>query len=132
MTELLTTVVSERGFAQTLDALVAGLERRHVEVFAQVDHAANAQGAGLDLRPTTVVIFGAAKAGTPLMQAHQILGLDLPLRALVYETAEGQTCIAYREPADILARQGVSPDGFAAVAGMSDLLAAVAAEAAGG
>ncbi len=85
----------------------------------------------MDLRPTTVVIFGAAKAGTPLMQAHQTLGLDLPLRALVYETAEGRTCIAYHEPTDILAGQGVSPDGFASVAAMSALLAAVATEAAG-
>lgn len=131
MTHPLTIVVSSRGFVETLDALVAGLERRQVEVFARVDHAANARGAGLDLRPTTVVTFGAAKAGTPLMQAHQTLGLDLPLRALIYQTADGQICIAYREPADILAGQGVAPDGFPAVAGMSALLAAVTAEAAG-
>ena len=76
--------------------------------------------------------FGGAKAGTPLMRAHQTLGLDLPLRALVYETAEGQVRIAYREPRDILAGQGVAPGAFPSVGGMSAMLAAVSSEAAGG
>jgi uncharacterized protein (DUF302 family) len=132
MSEGLVVVVSSRPFEDTLNALVASVKRRQVEVFGMVDHAANAQGAGLTLGRTTVVTFGGAKAGTPLMQAHQTLGLDLPLRALVYETAEGQVRIAYREPRDILAGQGVAPDAFPSVGGMSAMLAAVSAEAAGG
>jgi uncharacterized protein (DUF302 family) len=106
MSEGLVIVVSSHPFEDTLNALVARVKHRQVEVFGMVDHAANAQGAGLTLGRTTVVTFGGAKAGTPLMQAHQMLGLDLPLRALVYETAEGQVRIAYREPRDILAGQG--------------------------
>lgn len=89
-------VVSSRPFEDTLSALIASV--KHRQVFGIVDHAANAQGAGFTLSRTTVVTFGGAKAGTPLMQAHQTLGLDLPLRALVYETAQGQVRIAYREP----------------------------------
>jgi uncharacterized protein (DUF302 family) len=126
----LVTVRSTRAFADTLAALVAAIEGRGVTVLAKVDHAAGAAEAGLVLGPTTVVLFGAAKAGTPLMQAHQTLGLDLPLRALVYE-ADGEVRIAYREPKDILAGQGVDPSGFAQVQAMSALLAAVAQEAAG-
>src|SRR3954465_10079226 len=125
MSEGLVIVISSRFFDDTLNALVASVKHRQVEVFGILDHALNAQGAGFALGPTTVVTFGGAKAGTPLMQAHQTLGLDLPLRALVYATAEGQVRIAYREPRNILAGQGVSADGFLSVAGMSTMLAAV-------
>jgi uncharacterized protein (DUF302 family) len=131
MSEGLVVVVSSRPFEDTLNALIAAVKQRQVEVFCIVDHAVNARGAGLTLGRTTVVTFGGAKAGTPLMQAHQTLGLDLPLRALVYETAEGQVRIAYREPRDILASQGVAADTFPSVGGMSTMLAAVSAEAAG-
>jgi uncharacterized protein (DUF302 family) len=132
MSEALVVVVSCRSFEDTLNALVACVKQRQVEVFGIIDHAANAQSVGLALGRTTVVTFGGAKAGTPLMQAHQTLGLDLPLRALVYETAEGEVRIAYREPRDILAGQGVAPDAFPSVNGMSAMLAAVSVEAAGG
>lgn len=131
MPEALVVVDSSRPFEDTLNALISSVKGSQVEVFGMVDHAANAQGAGLRLGRTTVVTFGGAMAGTPLMQAHQTLGLDLPLRALVYETAEGQVRIAYREPRDILAGQGVAPDDFPSVDGMSAMLAAVSAEAAG-
>src|SRR4030095_10353908 len=132
MSEGLVVVVSSRPFEDTLNALVASVKHRQVEVFGMVDHAVNAQGAGLTLGRTTVVTFGGAKAGTPLMQAHQTLGLGLPLRALVYETGGGRGPIAYRQHRDILAREGVAPDAFPSVGGMSAMLAAVTAEAAGG
>lgn len=131
MSEGLVVVISSRPFEDTLNALVAGVKHRQVEVFSLVDHAANAVAAGLTLGRTTVVTFGAGKAGTPLMQAHQTLGLDLPLRALVYENAEGEVRIAYREPRNTLMGQGVAAD-FPSVRGMSAMLAAVSAEAAGG
>lgn len=132
MSEGLVVVTSSRPFEDTLNALVAGVKHRQVEVFGIVDHAANAQAAGLTLGRTTVVTFGGGKAGTPLMQAHQTLGLDLPLRALVYETAEGEVRIVYREPRDTLMGQGVAADAFPSVRGMSAMLAAVSAVAAGG
>lgn len=126
----LITVQSAAGFQETLRRLLDAMERRGVDVFAQIDHAANAQAAGLTLRPTTVVVFGAAKAGTPLMAAEQTLGLDLPLRTLVYQDAAGQTWLAYNEPDWIAARQGLAPDAFPSIAAMTNLLAAVIAEAA--
>lgn len=129
MTAPLVTVASSRGFQAALDALVAGLDRRGVQVFACIDHAANAKAAGLELRPTTVVIFGSAKAGTPLMQAQQALGLDLPLRMLVYQDEDGVRLV-YREPAAIMQAHGLGPDGMPSVTAMSALMAALAQEAA--
>jgi uncharacterized protein (DUF302 family) len=128
----LVVVPSSHSFAETLRILIEALTRRDIHVFAQIDHAANARAAGLALRHTTLVVFGSAKAGTPLMQAEQTLGLDLPLRALVYEDAAGKAFVAYEPPAAIAARHGLAPDSFAPVAAMTGLLAAVAAEAAGG
>ena len=129
MTEPLVTVTSSRRFQETLDALVGALDRRSVPVFARIDHAANATAAGLELRPTTVVIFGSAKAGTPLMQAQQALGLDLPLHVLVYQDEDGVRLV-YREPAAIMQAHGLGPDGMPSVTGMSALLAQLAQEAA--
>jgi uncharacterized protein (DUF302 family) len=63
-------------------------------VFARVDHAAGAKEAGLELRPTEVLIFGSAKAGTPLMQADQTIGIDLPLKVLVWQDVAGKTWIS--------------------------------------
>ena len=73
-------------------------------VFARIDHAAGARGAGMVLRPTTVVIFGAAKAGTPLMAMSQSVGLELPLKALVWQDESGQTFISYDDPAWLVRR----------------------------
>src|ERR1700722_4014504 len=103
MSEGLVVVVSSRPFEDTLNALIASVKHRQVEVFGIVDHAANAQSVGLGLGRTTGVTLGGGRPATPLMQAPPTLGLDLPLRALVYETAEGQVRIVYREPRDILA-----------------------------
>ena len=130
MTAPLVTVASGRGFQETLDALLAGLDKRGVQVFARIDHAANAKAAGLEMRPATVVIFGSAKAGTPLMQAQPTLGLDLPLRMLVCETEDGVRLV-YREPAAIMVEHGLSPDGMPSVTAMTALMAALAQEAAG-
>ena len=116
------------GFAETLERLSAALERNGVEIFARIDHAANAAAAGLSLRPTTVLVFGAAKAGTPLMAARQTLGLDLPLRALVYEDADGETRVAYNDPAWIVSRQGLDPAVLPTVALMGALLKRLMAE----
>ncbi|MDR3513418.1 MAG: DUF302 domain-containing protein [Caulobacteraceae bacterium] len=131
MSDGLVVASSRLSFAETLERLCAALERNGVEIFARIDHAANAATAGLGLRPTTVLVFGAAKAGTPLMAARQTLGLDLPLRALVFEDAEGETRVAYNDPAWIVSRQGLDAAAFPSVAGMAKLLAAVTAEAAG-
>jgi uncharacterized protein (DUF302 family) len=91
-------------------------------VFARIDHAAGAAAVGLDLRPTELLIFGNARGGTPLMQAEQAIGIDLPLKGLVYEDAAGKTWLAYNDPRWLARRHGIKAlsapiDAMAAVLG---------------
>ena len=104
----LTTVPSQRPAKETADALAQAIEAHGMTVFARVDHAAGAAAVGLPLRPTELLIFGNAKGGTPLMQDVQTVGIDLPLKFLVFEDAAGKTWIAYNDPDWIAARHGVT------------------------
>jgi uncharacterized protein (DUF302 family) len=108
-----------------MDRLEAELAAKGVRVFARIDHAAGAAEAGLSLRPTEVLIFGNSRAGTPLMLSVQSIGIDLPLKALVWQDAAGATWLSYNDPAWLAARHGV-PSGIAVLGAMSSLLAAVA------
>src|SRR5262249_18534229 len=78
---------------------------RGLTVFARIDHAAGAAEVGLSLPPTWLLIFGNAKAGTPLMQSAQTIGIDLPLKALVWQDASGKTWLSYNDPAWLAKRQ---------------------------
>jgi uncharacterized protein (DUF302 family) len=100
----LVTLPSAHGATETVERLNGLLAQKGIEVFAHIDHAAGATSVGLPLRPTQVLIFGNPRAGTPLMQARQTVGLDLPLRVLVWEDGEGQVWLTYR-PVKDLARQ---------------------------
>jgi uncharacterized protein (DUF302 family) len=95
-------------------------------VFAHIDHAAGAAEVGLGLRPTDLLIFGNAKGGTPLMQSIQTIGIDLPLKALVWQDASGSTWLSYNDPSWLAKRHGLGPEGGAAVAVVSAALDAVA------
>jgi uncharacterized protein (DUF302 family) len=121
----LITVPSSFDPKQTMERLVAAVEARGMSVMARIDHAAGAKAVGLELRPTEVLIFGNPKAGTPLMQVAQTIGIDLPLRALVYEDERGKTHLAYDDPSRSAARHGV-PASSASVAAMRAALGAVA------
>jgi uncharacterized protein (DUF302 family) len=83
---------------ETMDRLEAAVRAKGMTVFARIDHAAGAAQAGLPLRPTELLVFGNAKGGTPLMQENQTIGIDLPLKALVYEDASGKVWLAYNDP----------------------------------
>ena len=74
------------------------IEKKGLSLFHVLDHAQNAKNAGLSLRPTTVVVFGSPKVGTPLMQCNQTMGLDLPLRMLFYTDFEGRHWLSYTNP----------------------------------
>ncbi len=100
----LVTLRSNHGFAATARRLEAALDRRGLIVFARIDHAAGAKAEGLDLPPTLLLIFGSAKAGTPVMQQGRTAGLDLPLKALIWEDADGVAWLTYSDPAWTLAR----------------------------
>jgi uncharacterized protein (DUF302 family) len=106
--------------------LEAEVKARGMTVFARIDHAAGAAGAGLSLRPTELLIFGNAKAGTPLMQTVQTTGIDLPLKALVWEDASGATWLSYNDPAWLAQRHGVAGETETVIGMMSKALDAVA------
>jgi uncharacterized protein (DUF302 family) len=122
----LTTLRSSFGPKETMDKLEAEVKAKGLTVFARIDHAAGAREAGLSLRPTEVLIFGNARGGTPLMQAAQAVGIDLPLKALVWQDAAGATWLAYNDPSWIAQRHGLGHEVEAAVRGMTAALAAVA------
>jgi uncharacterized protein (DUF302 family) len=125
----LVTVPSAHPPAETVGRLMAALAARGVTVFACIDHAAGAAEAGMALRPTTLLVFGNPQAGTPLMQATQTIGIDLPLRALVWQDAEGVTRLSIIYPGTLAARHGLDPAAVPSVAAMTALLAAVSKEA---
>lgn len=100
-------VRSTRDFAQTVRALDSALTARSLTVFARVDHAANARGVSMDLRPTTVFIFGNPQVGTRLMQCAQTSAIDLPLRALVWEDSARVVWVGYVAPAELGQRHGL-------------------------
>jgi len=101
------TTASSNDFTTTLAKLQAAIDARGFKTFAVIDHAKGAASIDLDLRPTTVVIFGNPKGGTPLLQAEQTLGIELPLRALVYVNDKGATMIATTDMAHALHEFGV-------------------------
>src|ERR1700756_625877 len=120
-------VSMKSGFApkETADRLVKAVEAKGLTLFCRIDHQANAVSAGLKLRPTEVLIFGNAKGGTPLMQAAQTIGIDLPLKALAWEDAAGQTWLAYNDPVWLTARHGIEAAGAAPATAMRTLLSTV-------
>jgi uncharacterized protein (DUF302 family) len=121
----LVTLSSAHGARETVERLKALLEQKGIEIFAHVDHAAGARKVGLALRPTEVLVFGNPKAGTPLMQARQTIGLDLPLRVLVWEDEAGKVWLSYQRVEELARRHQVAGlDG--AVKGLDDGLAALA------
>jgi uncharacterized protein (DUF302 family) len=105
--EGLTTIASRFGPKETMDRLEAEIRAKGMTVFARIDHAAGAAEAGLELRPTELIIFGNARGGTPLMQASQTAGIDLPLKALVWQDTAGKTWLSYNEPSWIVQRHGL-------------------------
>lgn len=111
----------------TMDRLDGIVRQRGLTVFARIDHAAGAAQVGQTLRPTEVLIFGNPKGGTPFMQCAQSVGLDLPLKALVWQDAAGQVWLSYDDPLAIAKRHGV-PNCEAAQA-LSKALAGLAAAA---
>ena len=127
----LVTLQSAHDFATTLDRLTTALEGKGATIFARIDHAAGAASAGLALRPTTLVVFGNPKGGTPLMQAAQTAGIDLPLKALIWQDEGGTVHLSYNDPAWIAARHGLGAAVQQVVAGLAAALAAVAGHATG-
>lgn len=116
----------------TLDRLVDAAKQKGLNVFSRIDHAEGAESAGLDLRPTQLLVIGNPNVGTPLMQADQRLALDLPLRIAAWQDEDGTVWIGYWSPEVLAVQYGVSGQGerlanmAAALDGLTDT--AIAAE----
>jgi uncharacterized protein (DUF302 family) len=113
-----------------MERLEAQIHAKGLNVFARVDHAAGAAEVGLPLAPTDLVIFGNARGGTPLMQSVQTVGIDLPLKILVWQDAGNNTWLSYNEPGWIAQRHGVA-NAETIVNKLSDVLRAITTTAAG-
>lgn len=105
--EGLTSIQSSFGPKETMDRLETEIRAQGTHVFARIDHAAGVAEAGLTLAPTGLIIFGNARGGTPLMQSVQTVGIDLPLKALVWEDASRTTWLSYNEPSWIAQRHRI-------------------------
>ena len=127
----LITVASAFPVSETVDRLAEAAEAAGMRVFARVDHAAGAAEAGMPLRPTELLLVGSPRGGTPLMQDGQTAGLDLPLRALAWEDAEGRVWVTTNDTAWIAGRHGLGEASAAAVSAVSAGLARIVGEATG-
>ena len=99
-------VASHHSVDETVDRLEGILQARGIKLFALVDHSGEAEKAGLHMPPTRLLIFGNPKAGTPLMLAAPTTAIDLPLKILVWEDAQGKVWISYNSPAYLQERHG--------------------------
>jgi uncharacterized protein (DUF302 family) len=121
-------IPSRHNVAKTMERLQTLLKERGILVFAQIDFSGDAARSGLVMRTEQMLLFGNPKAGTPLMVESPVAGLDLPLKALVWEDTEGKTWIAYNDPQYIVRRHGLSPALAANLAAAVPIVALAAGE----
>ena len=127
----LTTIQSGYGPKETINRLEAEIKSRGMSIFAHIDHGSGAAEVGLPLRPTEVLLFGNARGGTPLMQSIQTIGIDLPLKMLVWQDAAGHTWLSYNDPSWLAKRHGLGQEAKATIDAMSAALDALGKTAAG-
>jgi uncharacterized protein (DUF302 family) len=120
----LITIASLSSVRETVDRLVAFAASHALTVFARIDHADGAAKVGMPLRPTELVIFGHPRGGTPLMQDRQTAGIDLPIKALAWEDADGKVWLSYNDAAWVAQRHGLGPASAEAVKAIAAGLAA--------
>jgi uncharacterized protein (DUF302 family) len=113
---------SQHSFSETLERLESLLQAKGLAVFARIDHSGEAEKVGLHMPPTQVIVFGSPKAGTPVMIASPTLAIDLPLKALVWENAEGKVLVSYNTPEYLKQRHNIPDDLVQNIAGIVPLL----------
>jgi uncharacterized protein (DUF302 family) len=121
--------VSSNNFADTVAKLRAGIEKRPLKLFAEIDHAAGAASIDMDLAPSTLFIFGNPKGGTPLMTKEPKMGIALPLKMHVYE-ADGKVMISYADMRLVAAQYGID-NSAQPIPNIADMLGGLAQEAGG-
>ena len=122
----ITTKISPRSFADTVSRLTNLISAKGMKLFATIDQRAEARGAGLDLRDTTLVIFGSPVAGTPVMAAAPLAALDLPLKVLIWAD-DDQVKVSYPAPGELARRYRLSAELTARLAGIDPLTDALVA-----
>src|ERR1700679_2304322 len=126
----LVTIRCESPVPETTDRLAGVVEAAGLTVFARVDHGAGAASVGMELRPTELLIFGNPQGGTPLMQDQQTAGIDLPVKALVWEDADGTVWLDYNDAEWVARRHGLGAQSHDAVEAVAKGLAMVTGKAA--
>jgi uncharacterized protein (DUF302 family) len=122
----LITLASSFSARETMDRLIAAVTAAGLHIFARIDHAANATQVGMELRPTELLIFGNPRGGTPLMQDRQTAGIDLPVKALVWEDEEGKVWLTYNEAKWLARRHELGASSKDAVEAIEEGLAKLA------
>jgi uncharacterized protein (DUF302 family) len=119
----LVVVRSKYSVQETVDRLEAAFREKGMQIFVVIDHSGEAEKIGMKMPSTKVVIFGSPKGGTPLMLASPSLAIDLPLKALVAEDANGRVTVTYNDPEYLRERHGVPADLIKNLAGGGVLIA---------
>ena len=125
----LVTIPSQFSASETMQRLVAAVTARGMTVFARIDHADGAARVGMKLRPTELLIFGHPKGGTPLMLSRQTAGIDLPLKALAWQDADGMNWLTLNSAAWLAQRHELGTETAAAVKALDQAMTAIAQEA---
>jgi uncharacterized protein (DUF302 family) len=120
-------VLSRHSVPQTLERLESAVKSRGLTIFGRIDQGAEAEKAGLEIRPAHLLMFGDPKAGIPLIAAAPTIALDLPLKALVWEDGKGRVRISYNSPEYLKIRHMVLGDLIENIAGIGALIESVAA-----
>ena len=107
---------------ETLDKLEAVLRSKNITIFGRIDHSGEAEKAGLKMPPTQVLIFGSPKSGTPIMLAAPKAAIDLPLKALAWQDAQGQVWLSYNDPEYLQQRFAIDSATIAPIAGIGKLM----------
>jgi uncharacterized protein (DUF302 family) len=121
---------SASGYSETVANVIDAINRRGLTLFARIDHAAAARHAALELADEQVVLFGHPRAGTPLMQSDPRVGIELPLRILIWSDATG-VLLGYLDPRDLGDRYGIAAEQQPILEQMAALLGKIADEATG-
>jgi uncharacterized protein (DUF302 family) len=115
---------SNHSVEDTVDRLQNILKSKGITLFALIDHSGEAQNAGLKMPPTRLLIFGSPKAGTPVMLAAPSAAIDLPLKVLVWEDAQGKVWMSFNDPAYLQQRHDIPPQLLQNIAGVEGLVKA--------
>ena len=123
------TLRTQQPVEEVLHKLEMILAAKGIKLFAVIDHSGEAQKAGLEMRPTKLAIFGNPKAGTPLMLASPTIAIDLPLKILIWESADGEVRVSYDSPGYLQARHNVPAELISNIAAVEVLAKEIAGSA---